>query len=728
MQCGRNLWWGLVGLMGLMVGAGGPLLAQDDLTPLPLPGPDAPPVVVWRAEQSLPGGPLADARLEQPVRFWQAGLSMLEVFTSCRTQTGVDLEYWPPQTAERPARVNLYLNPDAPPTLREVLAQLAWVLDCSVASTQTEPRHYYLVDRSPSPEAVEARLEEARAKGEADDRRAKEQGEARLRARLQQCRAALALSRKDAITRYRGVDDRLLLALLVPTRRAGLQFLVSLSSQEVAYLFGHRVLDRKWTELTAPQRKYLLAALQLPNGATPYRIRLGALPKQFAFWGQAETEEEETLGDVGLPEVDEPLWAAERVELRRALGEKVSSQEARRLETLEDQEVSAQGDRQRAKWRERLLREPALTDAARTKLLGARLAWRPDAQYALWQLQEAVAVRTGLHVISDCFRQRPWQVYGFEGLDPEFTAVMQATQQKHEDLVKRYPQLEEDSDPFEGDSGPEGLPEAARQELADLRAAAAGPYEIPLFYWLARACQDRAAEAPLLPGEYGEESAKEWGNDGPFLRFRTTYRQLYRAAMLPETVLAQLQAMGSPPLERTDFSGPTPELSYRIELAQAVHLVPLATRLQWRMGPGLIYEDPATALGAARARVRDAVGITLSDHLPLLQLLGTLSPEQWQKLTAGGLRCEEDLTPSQRTSPAVKFALAMARSREGPKASLARLGLVAWDGWQEGHVTDVDFTYDRGNMEGGLSLRGRPAPAPTPPAHLVTVPEGRGSR
>lgn len=696
------------------------VLRAAEAIPLPLAGADAPKVVLWSADLSLPDGPLADSRLDQPIHFWRAGLSMLDVFTSIKAQTGVALQYWPPQVADRPARVNLYLSPSKPPPLRDVLAQLAWVLDCPVAITRTEPRGYYLVDTSPSPEAIQARLEERSAKEEAEERRSEERGKERIRARLKQCQAALRLSRKEAVKRFRHADDRLLLDLVVPSRRAGLQFLTSLPAQEVAYLLEQRARDREWTELTAEQRRYLLAAVRPPKGLPPYRIRLGAWPREVSFGGRVENEEEETLGEVWLPSLDEPLDVTEEVELRRALGGKVSAAEERRLKARSERAAEQQRQQQAETHRQRLLADPVLSPEARTRLLEARLAWSPDERYALWQLQEAAAARTGLHVVSDCYRQEPRQVYGFENLDPEFAAFMEGLDRQGEELARRYPQLEEDG-------GPEALPEGARQEMAGLRARAAGPHALPLLYWFVLTCHDYFSHTYHLPGEGPDERGKEWGGGGGFLHFRTVYRQFWRGAMLPEAALARLQALESPRLTSVDLSGPNrPSIGSRVELAEAVRLASFGTRLQWSVGPSLVYEDPATRLGAARAQVRREVGTMLSDPSGLLRLLGTLSPEQWSRLRTTGLRCEDDLSPAQRASPAIQFALAMAKSRRDPRPTVAKLTLVAWGATHGGEITNVDFNYDGGTMDIGLSLASRTAPPAMPLPRLVPMP-GQGA-
>ena len=111
--------------------------------------PDGRPLYQWNPSESWPGGSQYDPRLDEPVGFWRAGLALSEVFRSVAEQTGAKLDFWPPGDENARVRVNLYLNREDPPTLRALMAQLAWVTDCvfayaGAAEGGPGPRYYLL--------------------------------------------------------------------------------------------------------------------------------------------------------------------------------------------------------------------------------------------------------------------------------------------------------------------------------------------------------------------------------------------------------------------------------------------------------------------------------------------------------------------------------------------------------------------------------------------------------
>ena len=86
--------------------------------------------VPWAPSESWEGGRQYDPRLEKTVRFWGAGMPLRDVFAGVKEQTGVEIGFWPAGDVNERVCVNLYLNPEKPPTLRELMAQLGWVMDC----------------------------------------------------------------------------------------------------------------------------------------------------------------------------------------------------------------------------------------------------------------------------------------------------------------------------------------------------------------------------------------------------------------------------------------------------------------------------------------------------------------------------------------------------------------------------------------------------------------------
>ena len=94
---------------------------------------DGRPLHPWNPSESWPGGAQFDPRLERPVNFWGAGMRLSDAFAAVKKQTGVEIGFVPAGDENERICVNLYLNREDPPNLRELMAQLSWVLDCTFA-------------------------------------------------------------------------------------------------------------------------------------------------------------------------------------------------------------------------------------------------------------------------------------------------------------------------------------------------------------------------------------------------------------------------------------------------------------------------------------------------------------------------------------------------------------------------------------------------------------------
>ncbi|MBN1460550.1 MAG: hypothetical protein JXA57_13535, partial [Armatimonadetes bacterium] len=219
----------------------------------------------WLPAQSYPGREQADARLDERVNFWGAGIPLARVLESIGEQTGVEIGCFPPGDMNERVCVNLYLNPDDPPTLREMLVQLSWVTDCALACSPEQPRRYWLLSTSAGNGALVRTLEAKR-----EERRAEESELSAIRAelrretlaRLADLREALAVPEEDLVDRYLGVDDLLLLAMLDPDRRATSEFLVSLSGEDVQKLESTWGVMRWWSRWPPAQQQLLREAIQ----------------------------------------------------------------------------------------------------------------------------------------------------------------------------------------------------------------------------------------------------------------------------------------------------------------------------------------------------------------------------------------------------------------------------------------------------------------------------------
>ncbi len=111
----------------------------------------------WDPSASWEGGRDYDARLNRPVAFWRAGLSLEEVFAGVEQQAGVKLSFFPEEDENRRMRVHLFLNQEEPPSLRELMAQLMWVVDCPFfLAEESEGKTYYLMSTSMAAGAEES--------------------------------------------------------------------------------------------------------------------------------------------------------------------------------------------------------------------------------------------------------------------------------------------------------------------------------------------------------------------------------------------------------------------------------------------------------------------------------------------------------------------------------------------------------------------------------------------
>jgi hypothetical protein len=241
---------------------------------------------------------------------------------------------------------------------------------------------------------------------------------------LQEERAGLALSEADAIARYRGVNDALLLNLLDPARRAGLGLLTSLSEDDTNTLLNGQgrmpMLSREWSAWSPDQQAALKQALgldQLPKeGQVSVVVGAG---RGGMLMAMVQTDEgPQVLGRARGLLASGGLRPRQEAQLRGYLGEPEPSQPAAggggQPAAGGGQAPAQQGpanrQQQRAQQREQWMqaREEAMAQAralspeAEQLLAGVTLAGA-DAGGSLWQVQEAVAKATGLDVVSDCF-------------------------------------------------------------------------------------------------------------------------------------------------------------------------------------------------------------------------------------------------------------------------------------------------------------------------------------
>ncbi len=643
-------------LLALLLGVVTPAWAQAS----GVSGPEGVTLSLWQPSQSYPGGTQADPRLDQPVQFWRAGLTLAEVFASVEEQTAVRISFWPPDDQNTRVRVNLYLNPRKPPSLRELMAQLQWVTDCPFSyhrpSESAEPVYELL--RTSIGDGVIERLEAEQHAASYAREDAAAQKRRLVADRLDDYRTALSLAPKDVIARYSGRDDMLLLCLLDPSYRAATQLVCSLSTDDLASLFDGRQICRAWEDWTAEQRDYLSMALGFEKSwldKGPLKIWVAGPDYgylQIHPW--IETTDEfpgphgGTFRRTALVSGEE-MNATEKITLRRALGEQLDEDEAYRKIVELAQEISLQQSRRHQEDYATALRAwPSLSPDSRQKLNIIKLPRNSGASYPLWAVQEAVAAASGLNVVSDCFVQPDRTTgYALGLLDVNYSAQQRSRSEEYAKVAAEH-KAELDAMQKRGES-PSDHP-----ALRALSKALSTP--VSALDWLISLCHPQGERPHMIELYQNDCTGFEWGDAGAFLHFRSVNRDVWRASMLPQDIIEYVDAIIADTVtslqtdERTNgWVRPTWTLDDQVYLASRL------TELQARFGGQQVYEDPTEPGTTTRSSLRRGLVWDAVSESP--RFLAALSRSQRQVLSSGGLRWA-DLTPNQQQIP---FAITVAR-------------------------------------------------------------------
>jgi hypothetical protein len=582
----------------------------------------------WQPSESWPGGKQYDARLDKTVQFWGAGLSLSDVCRGLEQQTGVKVE---PFALDREAllRVTLFLNPDQPPALRELLVQLAWTLDASVATTgERNARVYRLLLPSASTNLMAEVTAALLHEDEESLRHGDEEKEARdspirqqAMARLLELQKALVLSQHDLIARYHGRDDSLLLGALDPRRRAGAEFVLSLPSEDLNHFVETGSLVKKMEALSAQQQvwaRVLAGAEQLEPGAYLERVYASVRGEGelFVSWDVHHNElrsgPELRRAVISIdPKVTLPPDA---LELRKLVGEPVTPDVEARLWAEYEAARKLQGQ-QEARAREAGLKEAdalrlerlPLSAGMRQTLSGGALPLDTAEGYALWQVQEATAKAFGVHIVSDYF----WQ---------------------------------------------------PARNLQQGNWALSPGTQLNALQTLALHCLARAGRGSFAGDPDQWALGWEWGDMGQFLRFRSRERDIWRSSILPPGVVARLDTQLDAYLPKLgDPAGWGRSVSYRIVLEPFYWVMPCLNPEQARWGGKLGYEPPTQPLARERDALRRLIlRLGMDGTSPFL---ATLSTEQWRLMRGEGLRVRNDLTAEQY---ALITKMAAEENQEGP--------------------------------------------------------------
>jgi hypothetical protein len=581
--------------------------------------PEGPALSPWRPWESYPGGDQADERLDRAVEFWGAGIPLKDVFAEVAEQTGVEIGFWPPGDENERICVTLYLNPEGPPTLREVMAQLSWVLDCSFACSAGDgDMTYSLLSTSVGHGVIES-LRQRRARRDEEDSQKRRETAAEARARilpaLDECLAAADLPQAELVERYRGINDVMLATLLDPGKRGLIDFLRSVPREllDEIPLEWHEGIELDWWELTPEQRDMLREAV--PDAWRPMSRWTEESMRDSTERSQREIHVSIALYPcragqglaVGLSVMDPASGRGEGIErelpllssrgttaseaaelrVRQLLGEDITDEEIGRAR--EAYHAQRREKRERA-WRPRaealLAEHRMLSEGAEARLGSLTMPLSPETACSLWQAQEAVARLSGYHIVSDCFWQ-PARALG--------------------DMLAKLP--------WRDDSRMTAL------DVLTLRCATCCGKEDP---W------------PMEDGVWSPTS--EWGDVGGFLRFRTLARDVCRGAFLPaETLELAGQWLQGPLAEVAESDEPTPPIRVPVDVRDLVWLRAELGEAQWRWGGELIYGDPADRGNAYRHAFLARLLRTVREDSDFLWILGQLDDEQWQRLTGEGL-------------------------------------------------------------------------------------------
>jgi hypothetical protein len=431
------------------------------------------------------------------------------------------------------------------------------------------------------------------------------------------------------MARYAGIDDHLLAAMVDPARRSTVSFVVSLREEARRELLDGEWLTREWGELAAEQQAALQSCLRRMRwgrgggrgagtaspgeqdwgGAALSQVYVGGLDYGWVMLtGEleaAEGEPERRRGRfVTSPRLnlmgEGELAPDERIALRGAAGESVTEEER---ESLADEWSESRRDEMRERWRERTREEVEARLAEQRPLsrdveeILSSFTLPAGTPHALWQVQEAVASASGMHLVSDCFSQ-------------------------------------------------------PRRSLGRSREALYGEEEPEMTGLLALRLSCLSTEGPwgLAWGVEGDDRAGwEWHDAGTFLRFRSEGRDLWRASMLPLKVSKRLDEWLDPYVEEAiQREGSALAVDVELDAEEMGLLAASLSDIQIRHGGKLVCGNPKEREAACRQALRAGVLRAVSRSADMLRVLATFSGSQWEQLRGRGLRLEYDLTPGQR--------------------------------------------------------------------------------
>jgi hypothetical protein len=139
-----------------------------------------------------------------------------------------------------------------------------------------------------------------------------------------------------------------------------------------------------------------------------------------------------------------------------------------------------------------------------------------------------------------------------------------------------------------------------------------------------------------------ETTTWEWGDAGNVLRFRSVDRALWREAMLPPAVVAEMTRLVAPYLPDLAAAGSEPPpITVPIDVRRYAALVAGLDRAQAWLGAEIDYGDPTDVNNAYRKRFWSE--LFLYYRRALCRIIASLDAKQWEQLNAEGLVWGKDL-------------------------------------------------------------------------------------
>jgi hypothetical protein len=415
-------------------------------------------------------------------------------------------------------------------------------------------------------------------------------GEA-LMEKLDGLKQALELPRAAVISRYKYLDDVMLLTLIDPQRRAAAQYVCRLFA-ESEDPWEHR----PWDELSEEERSLLRRAFPL-DGPWPKDavLMVGPMRPICDMGGWVERGLDLDAYFVG-PGIDTGtsheaqllrtwgyLSVSDTARLGRLLADQVPQDEASELAYFgkwRDSAERAVEEVKRQSLQQTFLKERSLSQQTTDRLSSLSIPLESGRDYALWQVQQAVADSSGLNIVSDCF----WQ---------------------------------------------------AARPLVNTESALSA---------LETACHPRPERLKGRTKRPFWVLAWEWGDAGSFLRFRSTDREMWRASLLPPNVLLQIDDWLAPRLEQvlqSDKPSHRFPLEFPHEMERILTIAGQLDDVQLEYGARMIYEHPTDDENAWKQALREAFLCQPIDNVDYFRLFAAFTDSQWQHASGAGLNCSE---------------------------------------------------------------------------------------